>query len=145
MRRLFLAALAIVAIGMSFPVAQQIQRSVQLSQDPGGPIGFDTQSGVYFPGKLYTGANQTSPTLTSCGTSPTIAGTNLAGEILAGSAPENGTCTATWTTVYSTTPYCVVSTRTSTPIGVTATPNGMLLQLGGNTDPLSYFCIGQGR
>ena len=89
-RFLFQIAGFFLAVTLGLAVAQQINRSVQISQDPTGPIGFDNFLGTYFPGKLYTTNNQTSPTIHSCGTSPTLnVGTDTAGRA------QFGTATAT--------------------------------------------------
>lgn len=145
MKRLLVALLAVACIGISVPVAQNINKSVQLSQDPSGQIGYDNQNGVYFPGKLYTSNNQTAPSVNACGTTPTITGTNLAGTIIEGTGTVTS-CQMNFATAFPATPYCVASTNSAaTPVGVAATPNGVTFSQVGSaaSTRITYLCFGQ--
>lgn len=61
--------------------------------------------GIDTSGRVY--ASSTRPTLTSCGGSPTITGTDTAGRITIGSA--TGNCLVTFTRTWGNAPYCVVT------------------------------------
>ncbi len=145
MKRLLVALLAVSCIGISIPVAQNINKSVQLSQDPSGPIAFDNQNGVYFPGKIYNNNNQVAPIAAPCGTTPTIVGTSTAGLITEGSGATT-TCAITFASAYPATPYCFAQTGTvGTPVGLTATPGGVAFSHSSSSTSLkfNYFCFGQ--
>lgn len=105
MKKYLLPSALILCFGLSLAIAQNITRSVQLAQSAQGPIGFDTSNGVYFPGHVLTLGRP--PVLTSCGTSPTIAGTDYAGTVTGGSANAAG-CVITFAQAYLATPYCLL-------------------------------------
>lgn len=146
MKRLLTYAVGLLLIaGMGWTTAQNVNRSIQLSQDPSGPIGFDNLNGSYFPGKLYNTNNQSTPAVAACGTGPTITGTDTAANIVEGTGTVSS-CTVTFARAYPSTPYCLaVSTSGATPVGVTPTPNGVTLAH--NAAALSMrmqlFCWGQ--
>lgn len=145
------AAFVLVVLGLGFAAAANITKSVQLSQDPSGPIGFDTQSSVYFP--RHVNNSGTKPSFWGCGTSAITDGTDTAGLVQEGTGTVGGTaaasCGLTFQTAFASTPYCTANSNSpATPIGVTATPNGVILQHVANTQLtgpvpiLNYHCFG---
>lgn len=119
------ALFALVVLGLGWAIAaNNITKSVQLSQDPSGPIGFDTQSSVYFP--VHVNNSGSAPTLTALGTSSSVAGTDMSGEITLGTTPGI-VGLLTFRTAYASTPFCVPGTTTATVIGMQPTPNGILI------------------
>lgn len=142
MKRLFTALVAVVAIGLAVATAQQVNRSVQISQDPSGPMGFDTRNGVYFPGNLLMSNNRTIPTIHSCGTSPNIAtfSNDSAGRASLGTSTTS--CGIYFAVAYASTPYCFTQAQSVTAVGIQPTAAGFIA----TTQPqatFSYFCIGQ--
>jgi hypothetical protein len=144
-RLLTYAAGLLLLAGVSFSVAQNVNKSVQLSQDASGPVLFDSLNGIYFPGKLYVTNNQTAPTLQTCGTSPSVAGTDSAGQVVEGSGAVTS-CAITFSRAWAATPYCFAqSTSQPTPVGMVATPNGITFTHVSSSVsmPINYFCIGK--
>lgn len=143
MKRLILAGLAIATLSISLSIAQNINKSVQLSQDPSGPIAFDNLNGIYFPGKLWITNNQTAPTLQTCGTTPAIDGSDAVGRITEGTGAVSS-CAIGFSRTYTATPYCFAQTSlAATPIGVVATPGGILfshLAVSASMQ-FTYFCM----
>lgn len=86
----------------------------------------------------------TAPTASGCGTSPTIAGTDVAGRITIGATP--GTCVITFAKAFTTNaPSCVVNNQTSavtnraTSVGTSSfTISGTLTA----SDVIAWHCIG---
>ncbi len=90
--------------------------------------------------------NTTAPALTSCGTSPSIVGNDLAGTVTMGTATPTG-CQITFNTAKSTAPICVVASQ-SAPAGVapayTVAATGISwVQTGLNSNKINYICMGQ--
>jgi hypothetical protein len=144
MKRLLVALLAVSCIGIGIPVAQNVTKSVQLSQDPSGPIGYDNQNGVYFPGKVYNTNNQTAATFGTCGTAPSMVGTSFAGVITEGSGAV-ASCQMAFNTAFPATPYCTANLTGATPVGVTPTPGGVTF-IHTSTSlsaKLNFICVGQ--
>ena len=124
MKRFFLASLAVVCVGLALATAQTINRSVQLSNDSNGLIGFDTNQGVYFPRHVNNKGGV--PTFSSFGTSPTTTGSDTGGEIILGTSP-GATGTMTFRQAFNATPYCTASASIATAVGVVPTPNGVTM------------------
>lgn len=113
-RRLLGPSAIVLALGLAFASAQNITKSVQLSQDGTGLVGYDTVNGVYFPGHILSTTNGSpAPSITAtCGTSgQTITGTDFAGTVTVGSSVTTS-CPITFGQVYNTAPTCVVATMT---------------------------------
>jgi hypothetical protein len=92
--------------------------------------------------RVHLKAGGTAPALTSCGTSPTIAGTDTAGTITEGSAASG--CTATFNKAFAATPYCVMSsqgglgfTYAVSTTAITITNVGAL-----SSTKVDYHCLG---
>jgi hypothetical protein len=96
------------------------------------------------PGHLAT-AQTTAPVLTSCGTSPSIVGTDTAGIVTMGTASPTG-CVITFNQAYTATPYCLV-TWIATPLAsqsyVTTASTITLTQTGTSSNKVQYLCVGQ--
>jgi hypothetical protein len=93
--------------------------------------------------RLGTGTTPT-PVVTSCGTSPTITGSDFAGLVTVGTGTPT-TCTITFSATFSGIPVCVVNSATqlaafsytvsATAIAVTQTATSSNL--------IRYICVGQ--
>lgn len=126
MRKHLLPSALILAFGLSVGIAQNITKSVQLSQDPSGPIGFDTNSNVYFPAhQLTTGPG--TPVLSACGTGGVVTGTDTEG-FVAGETGAGG-CVITFSKAYLATPYCMVASENpgTTPIAYSASTTAITI------------------
>src|SRR5207237_1224447 len=112
-KRYVLPSLLILGLGASITFAQSITRAIQLSQDAANsPYGVDANLGVYFPGHILTPAGRPAPTIGTCGTSPSVIGTDTAGKATTGSTATTA-CTITFGTAFVTAPACVVSPDSS--------------------------------
>lgn len=85
----------------------------------------------------------TAPALTSCGTgSPTISGSDLAGEVVLGTAATG--CIITFNVAYAATPYCTVTWQTTPGIVQTYTVSTTaitLAQTSASGDKVNYTCM----
>jgi hypothetical protein len=109
LQRLAVAFCCGLIFSVGFVSAQNITTSIQGSQDPRGPIGQDSAGNYYFKGAghfLTYGSTGATPTLSSCGTSPTITGTDTFFKLTTGSAAT--TCTITFAAAYLTAPQCIL-------------------------------------
>ena len=155
--RLFAAAIIVSAIGIYFePVIAQsigviIRAQDGTSQGPSISGSTDITSGLSF-GTGYTSINKhlatggsNTPTLSTCGTSPTLAtgSTDTAGKITVGTSASNA-CTLTFAVAYTTAPFCIVQNLTTgaaanvyTVIGATIIWSSALA----DSTVLVYHCI----
>ena len=108
----------ILLLGLGWAVAQVITASVQLSQDPRGPIGLDASRNVYFYTHVLAPGGVT-PAVSSCGGgTPAIVGSDTAGYVTEGTSAA--TCTNTFSQAYAAPPWCVVTSQTgASPVGYT--------------------------
>ena len=147
MKRFFLAFTTIICVGLGLAIAQTLNRSLQLSQSPLGPINVDTANSVYFPTHVNTTARPPTFTVGTCGTSPTIVGGDLAGTITEGTGSVSA-CSLNWQTAYTNAPFCVASSNSpTTPVGITAvTPGGITFSHTATSVsiPINYICMGRG-
>ncbi|MEK7383754.1 MAG: hypothetical protein AAB262_10790, partial [Elusimicrobiota bacterium] len=93
-------------------------------------------------GHLLTGG--TDPALSSCGTTPTIAGTDNAGKVTIGSGVTTS-CTATFNKTWNLAPACTVSGDNTavTYIGTTSTTVLIIASSADMaSDVVSYICLG---
>ena len=85
------------------------------------------------------------PALTSCGTSPSIIGTDIAGTVTMGTASPTG-CVITFANVYTNTPHCTVTWQ-ATPLAsqsyTTSTTAITLVQTGTSSNKVNYRCDAQ--
>jgi hypothetical protein len=143
MKRFLLASLAIVAIGLGLAAAQNITRSVQLSNDATGLVGFSSQNSMFVPNKIHGNRQQTF-TVSSFGTNPSPTGTDLAGEVVIGGGSSSGG-TITFSQAYPATPYCTAtSSNSASPVGIRSSPNGIDVVYNTNATALRFYfiCIG---
>src|SRR5258708_7527019 len=93
MSKYIILSLLILALGLGLAVAQNITKTLQLSQDATGAFGVDTSNGVYFPGHILS-TGKPAPALTACVTAgtPTLVGTDFSGVITAGTTAS----TSSW-------------------------------------------------
>ena len=142
MKKLLLPSALILAFGLSVGIAQNINKAIQLSQDPTGAFGVDTNNNAYFPGHLLTIGPGT-PVVTSCGTgTPTIAGTDTAGTIVTGTTITG--CVATFAKAYLATPYCIVAGQVLlSPVSYTPATTGINFTVNSNGAlTINYICSG---
>lgn len=81
------------------------------------------------------------PTLSSCGTSPSISGTDIAGTVTMGTASPTG-CVITFATTYTAAPDCIVTWQTnlaSMQYTISATAI-TLVQTGTSSNKVNYDC-----
>jgi len=85
----------------------------------------------------------TAPALTSCGTSPTIVGSDAAGTVTMGTASPTG-CVITFATAYTAAPSCTVSWQ-ATPLASqsysVSTTAITLVQTGTSSNLVNYTCV----
>lgn len=130
----------VLACGLAY--AQTITKGVQLSQDPSGPIGMDAANNVYFPNKILS-TRTTIPTLSTCGTAPSIIGNDTVGKITTGSAAT--TCTVTFSVAYNVAPACVVSAQgTATQPTFTTSTTALTMSVDIASTVYNYICLSQG-
>lgn len=137
--------LALLCILGGVGIAQNIQSSLQLSQDARGPFGVDVNSGVYFPGHVLTPAGRPVPTIGTCGTSPSVVGTDTAGKATTGSTATTA-CTIIFGTAFVTAPACVVSPDssmavTSAVFGVSTTTTLVVTYASSTSSKFDYICM----
>ena len=144
MKRYLLPSALILAFGLSLAFAQQITRSVQLSQDPTGPIGYDySAKNTYFPGHILFNSTST-PAITSCGTAPAITGNDTVGRLTTGSGGVT-TCTIAFTTAFNSTPSCLVMTQGSATMPTfTNTTTNIIMSVDISSTVYNYFCASVG-
>lgn len=92
--------------------------------------------------RLFTSA-PTAPVLTSCGTSPTIVGNDMAGTVTMGTSATG--CVITFARAWVTAPFCVV-TWIATPLAsqsyTTSTTAITLTQTSTSNNVAKYICVG---
>lgn len=90
-------------------------------------------------------AQATAPALTTCGTSPAIAGTDTAGEVTMGTGTPTG-CTITFNVAYVAAPFCIVTWQATplasqsysiTNVAITLT------QTATSSNKVDYVCVGR--
>jgi hypothetical protein len=137
MRKYILPSALILACFLGAALSQNINRAVQLSQDPTGLVGYDTSNNIYVPNHLNaTTRGGPAPVLSACitGGTPTLVGTDFTGTINAGSTASTS-CVVTFGTPFIVAPRCVVAwssgplaamswTTSTTALTITQTSNG---------------------
>lgn len=145
MKKYLLPSLLILACFLGGAIAQNITKAIQLSQDPTGLIGYDTNNGIYLPGHLLsTTRGGPAPTVTgaTCGTTaPSVAGTDFMGLITVGTSATTS-CVLTFGTPYVTAPVCVVSPRAALAAlsAATTTTTMTITQTSTASDVIAYIC-----
>lgn len=93
--------------------------------------------------RIATGGT-TAPALTSCGTTPAIVGTDLAGTVTMGTTATG--CVITFNAAFSVAPVCTV-TWIATPLAsqsyTTSTTAITLTQTSTSNNVVKYICVGQ--
>lgn len=100
-----------------------------------------------FDGKFMAQGSGTAPALTSCGTTPAIVGTDVAGTVTMGTTATG--CVITFNVPYAaaaTPPHCLV-TWIATPLAsqsyVTSNTAITTTQTSATNNVLKYFCVAQ--
>lgn len=134
----------IFAFGLSLALAQT--KSVQLSQDGSGPIGYDTSGGVYFPGHILSNTRvgpAPSVTGSTCGTTtPSVVGTDFAGVITVGTSATTS-CVLTFGTAFGTAPVCVLTPKSAILAALsyaTSTTALTITQTSTASNTIAYIC-----
>lgn len=144
-RRYLLPSAMILAFGLLAATAQNITKSVQLSQDGTGLVGYDTNNGVYFPGHILSTTNGSpAPTVSAtCGTTgQSVTGTDFAGQITVGSSVTTS-CPMTFGQAFNTAPTCVASPANGILAAfsyTTTTTNLTITQTSTANVKISYIC-----
>lgn len=104
-------------------------------------------NGIFSIGLDTVGHERTTgspPTLSSCGTSPAISGTDVAGEVTMGTAAPTG-CTITFANPYTNAPWCVVTWQTNiaTMQYTISTSAISLSQTATSSNKVNYRCTAQ--
>lgn len=143
MKRYLLPSFLILACFLGGAIGQNITRSVQLSQDPTGIYGVDTNNNVYFANKILARSTNAVPVLTGCGTAPSILGNDTVGKLTTGSAAT--TCTVTFSLAYNVAPACVISAQgTATQPTFTTSTTAITITVDIASTVYNYICISQG-
>lgn len=144
MKKYLLPSALILALAAGLAWAQT--KSVQLSQDPTGTIGYDTGGGVYLPGHLLSNTKVApAPVLSACitGGTPTLVGTDFEGLITAGSTASTS-CVVTFGTAFTVAPNCVVTWMTG-PLAAmswtTSTTALTITQTSNASSKITYICM----
>ena len=87
--------------------------------------------------------NTTAPVLSSCGTSPSISGNDVAGEVTMGTGSPTG-CVITFNASYAAAPYCTVTWQ-NTPLAsqsyTVSTTAITLTQTATSSNKVNYHCL----
>lgn len=145
-RSILLPVLLILGLAGTYAGAQTINKALQLSQDGSGAFGVDINNGVYFPGHMLfpsTAGNQPLPTVSSGATTPTIAGSDVAGLITVNAAAT--TVTMTFGRAFVTAPSCLVTANgtITTTISYVPSTTGLAITASGAAganNKYYYFC-----
>lgn len=146
MKKYLLPSALILVLGLGYALAQNITKSVQLSQDGTGPIGYDTNSGTYFPGHILSRTDiRPAPVLSACitGGTPTLVGTDFMGTIVAGTTASTS-CVVTFGTAFVTAPNCNVSWKTGPLAAMSWTVSTTALtitQTSNASSSIVYTCV----
>lgn len=97
-----------------------------------------------FDGRFMPVGSGTAPALTSCGTTPAIIGTDVAGTVTMGTTATG--CVITFNVAYIAAPHCLV-TWIATPLAsqsyTTSTTAITLTQTSASNNVVKYFCAAQ--
>ena len=149
MRKYLLPSALILVLGLGFAIAQSITKSVQLSQDPLGPIGYDTQGNVYFPAHiLTTNTTNGAPTVHNDGPGTTAAtldanATDFSGT-LTGGGVNNTTNQIIFSKAYLVAPHCVVMSQNvaTSPLAYNTVATGINITTAMGAAVAHYVCSG---
>ena len=122
-----LAIAAALALAMANAYAQQPGTG---AQSPTGALEIQRGNHQFVAGPP--------PTVSSCGTGATIAGSDLAAIVI----PQQATCLVTFANAWTSRPICTVSGETTVP-SWTSTPTTLSITATVSGVPLHFQCIGQ--
>lgn len=140
MKKYLLPSALILVLGITLAVAQVFTKSVQLTQDPRSPLTLDGSNNLYTP--AHVNSMGVAPSLSSCGSGPSIVGSDVAGAVTV----KTTGCTITFSQSYANAPACVVvdSTTPSTSMAYTTTTAHIAISAGlSSSDIIFYACVGQ--
>lgn len=138
----YLLPSALILVGfLGFAVAQNITKSIQLSQFPNGPIGMDSSNNVYFPAHVLN-AGATPSVSPQAGTA-TVVGSDFSGTITGGGASTSQVF-LTFKTAYSAAPNCVVTTQNpgTSPLAYNVVATGINITGSMGAAKAVYICSG---
>ena len=146
MKKYLLPSGVILALGLGFAFAQNISKSVQLSQDPTGLVGYDTSNNIYIPGHLLTttrGGPPPTVTGSTCGTTtPSVVGSDFAGVITVGTSATTS-CVLTFGTAFVTAPVCLLTPKSAILAALsyaTSTTALTITQTSTASNTIAYLC-----
>ena len=142
MKRLLVALLAVSCLGIGLGVAQNINKALQLSQDPSGAFGVDTSNNIYMPNHLNCNSQQ-APTVAAAAGTVTVVGCDMAGKITGGSAAAT-TVTLTFRTAYGVAPICVATAQNpaTSPQAFSSSTTALTFTSNIGAAIVDYICIG---
>jgi len=139
-KKYLLPSALILAFGLSLALAQNITKSVQLSQSAGGPIGVDTSNNVYFPAHILSSGKLPSLSVGTIG----AGSTDFQGLITETSNSIGGVLTFSQAFVVA--PNCVLVAQTAasaSPLTYsTVTTSLTYSHVSQVSQKLNYFCSG---
>jgi hypothetical protein len=133
------SGIALALAGASY--AQNIVASLQLSQDPRGSIGLDSKNNLFLLQGQHLGSQGgKAPALTTCGTAPTITGTDFAFTLTTGSVGTS--CIVTFSNAFGAAPICVITANgTATQPTYTTTAASVTLSVDIASTVYQSICI----
>lgn len=153
------AGIAVIGVLVASIAVAQIVALPKVAAINSGDLFLDIPNGIPASTNVYASALQlqqwllggnsqrtgaVAPALTSCGTTPAIAGNDVAGTITMGTGTPTG-CVITFNTAYVSTPTCSVDSQaqlTSFAYSVTNTAI-TTVQTGTSSNKVSYVCVAQ--
>lgn len=130
----------VIGLTCGAALSQTILQSLQLSQDPRGPVQIDTSNNIYFPGHMLN-SQTPAPTIVGAG-SPTIVGTDNSGTVTGGTSSTG--INLTFSKAFLAAPNCVVSGSSTAPTISNAATTGIIISHGASTaQKIFYMCSGQ--
>lgn len=139
MRKYLLPTGVILALGLSFALAQNITKSLQQSQSPGA-FGIDTSLSAYFPNHI-----------SSSGKAPSVSSGTISGSDFSGTITESSNSIGevlTFHTAFTIAPHCVVTAEApgvalATPIAYSTVTTALTItHLSQVSKLLDYICAG---
>jgi len=139
----YLLPSALILVGfLGFALAQNVTKSIQLSQSPNGPIGMDSSNNVYFPAHVLS-VGPTPSVATAGGTAATISGTDFQGTITGGGISST-TVIMTFARAFVAAPNCVVTSHNpaTSPLAYNTVPTALNITTSMGAALASYVCSG---
>jgi hypothetical protein len=145
MKKYLLPSVLILIGFLGYALAQSITKSVQLSQDPTGTIGYDTNNNVYFPAHINNNGPGIPTVATSAGTAPTINANSTDNQgIVTGGAASTQSVTIVFNKAYLAAPACVVvpENPSTSPLAYNVVATGINITSGVGAAIVNYLCMG---